>query len=373
MLTHHSNQDYNVAASEAAKLARSKFEAEINRGKTRAAAVIEQVETQIPVDRVVNNKALNFKIVMGDLKVQLGGKTELVEGFHRNALNQAAERAGIPVTYIDKLMAKGDWGRELVAENLNELYHNGEPARYLTRSVNGQVRGFLSNAYRRMDARPILESFIGAAQKVGAVPVDGYALETKIALKAVLPYIFEPVPHEVMLFGMMFETSDFGNGKLSIRSFVDRLWCTNRAIGTDDLAKVHIGGRLTEDMDLSRQTYELDTRTMASAARDVVRKSLSAPSVNLFLEGIKQANEQKIEGRAISDFLKQHKLSKGEQDAVVEAFNSPEVEMLPAGQTAWRMSNAISWIANTKVEDEERKLELMKIAGVAIEPRKKAA
>lgn len=145
MLTHHSSETYNVAASQAAKEARTKFEAEIARGKDRAVAVIEQVETQIPVDRVVNNKALNFRVEMG-----VGGKADVLEGFHRNALAQAAERAGMPLVYIDKLMTKGDWGRELLAENLNELYHNGETARYLTRSVNGEVRGFLSNAYRRM-------------------------------------------------------------------------------------------------------------------------------------------------------------------------------------------------------------------------------
>jgi hypothetical protein len=368
MLTHHESADYNVSASQAAKEARSKFEAEIERGKTRALAVIEQVERQVPVDRVVKNSALNFRVDMGKLKVEFkSGKAHVLQGFHRNALAQAAERAGMPLVYIDKLMEKGAWGRELVAENLNELYHNGEPQQFLTRSVNEEVRGFLSNAYRRMDSRPILEAFVSAATRLGALPVDGYALDTKIALKAVLPYIFEPVPHEVMLFGMMFETSDFGNGKLCIRSFVDRLWCTNRAIGSDDLAKVHVGARLTEDMELSRQTYELDTRTMASLVNDVAKKSLGPGSVNHYLEGIKQANEQKIEGRAISDFLRKHKLTKFEEDAVTKAFNSADVEMLPAGQTTWRMSNAISWIANTQVADEERKLELMKIAGTAVD------
>jgi hypothetical protein len=31
------------------------------------------------------------------------------------------------------------------------------------------------------------------------------------------------------------------------------------------------------------------------------------------------------------------------------------------------MSNAISWIANTKVEDEGRKLEVMKVAGAMLD------
>ena len=54
-------------------------------------------------------------------------------------------------------------------------------------------------------------------------------------------------------------------------------------------------------------------------------------------------------------------------EAVVDAFNSPEVEMLPPGNTTWRMSNAISWIANTKVEDEGRTLEVMKVAGAILD------
>jgi hypothetical protein len=44
------------------------------------------------------------------------------------------------------------------------------------------------------------------------------------------------------------------------------------------------------------------------------------------------------------------------------AYNSPDTYNLPAGNTTWRLSNAISWIAG-KTEDSERKLELMKLAG----------
>jgi hypothetical protein len=55
-------------------------------------------------------------------------------------------------------------------------------------------------------------------------------------------------------------------------------------------------------------------------------------------------------------------LLKSEADAVIEAYNSPDTHNLPAGNTTWRFSNAISWIAGA-TEDAERKLDLMKIAG----------
>ena len=63
MLYHHGAQDYNVAASAAASEARTKFEAEIERGKARTLAVIEQVQNQVPVDRIVPAKKLGSVLI----------------------------------------------------------------------------------------------------------------------------------------------------------------------------------------------------------------------------------------------------------------------------------------------------------------------
>jgi hypothetical protein len=59
-------------------------------------------------------------------------------------------------------------------------------------------------------------------------------------------------------------------------------------------------------------------------------------------------------------------LTKGEVDAVVQTFNSPDVENLPPGNSKWRLSNAISWVAGTLV-DADRKLDLMRLAGSVVE------
>ena len=50
------------------------------------------------------------------------------------------------------------------------------------------------------------------------------------------------------------------------------------------------------------------------------------------------------------------------QKSVVAAFDSADVINLPEGQTAWRASNAISWIAR-HTEDAEMRLELERAAG----------
>lgn len=372
MLTHHSSADYNASASAAAAEARIKLQREIDAGKERAAAVIEQIYTQVPKDSVVPAKRLTFLPDGNEMKVSYprtvdGVTGEVVEGFHRHAIGQAANRADLTIGFIDKLMdRKENWAADLAAHNLTQIY-NHDSDRYLLRSVKGQVRGFLSSAYRRMDSRPILEQFLDGIQRYGALPLDGFALETKFALKAILPHVFEPVPNEPMVIGLALQNSDFGNGKLTVAMFVERLWCTNRAISKDEISQVHLGKRLSEDLQLSQRTYELDTQTMASAAADTIENALNPDKVKGFLEGVKAANEAKVESREVLAFAKKY-LTKGEADQVVEAFASAETEMLPAGQSRWRLSNAISWIANAKIEDEGRKLEVMRVAGLALEP-----
>jgi hypothetical protein len=58
-------------------------------------------------------------------------------------------------------------------------------------------------------------------------------------------------------------------------------------------------------------------------------------------------------------------LTKGEVEQVTTAFNSPDVENLPPGNTDWRLSNALSWVAG-QTQDAERKLDFMKLAGAVI-------
>lgn len=362
MLTHHSAKDYDVAASEAATAARKHMDAQIDAGRQKAEHVINHVQTNVPEDRIAVGKKLGF--VASDNGISLILPDGVTQGLHKNALGQAAERVELPTRYVNDLIAKNQpWARELAAKNFGELFSHLNGDRFLLRSVGEEVRGFLSDKYRRLDARPILDSFIGAIQPFGALPVEGAVTDTKISIKIVLPYIFEPIPNEVMLFGAEYVNSDFGNGALTMNTFVDRLWCTNFARGESLLRQVHLGARLAENVAFSQKTYHLDTQTMASAISDMAGNALGPESVNGYLALVKAANEEKVEGREVTEWMKK-RLTKGEVEAATTAFNSPDVEMLPAGNTRWRMSNALSFIA--KKAEPERALELQRFAGEAL-------
>jgi len=363
MLVHHGTQQgYEEAASAAAESARTKLEGLIDKGRARAGAVLEQIERDMPQDAVVPAPRMEFfgNANGGRLSVRFQDQER---GIHDHALQQACERVNVPWKYAQDLRGL-DWGRDLLARNLNEMTWHQPGARYLLRSVQSEVRGFLSDRYRRLDSRPIVEAFGTAAARVGAVPVEGYALETKIAIKALLPRVFEPVPNEVMTFGVVLSNSDFGDGALSLRCFMLRLFCTNYAITDEALRQVHLGGALPSDMSFSDRTFRLDTRRSASMILDVVGSELAPERINRACDLVRQANEEKVTGASVGTFLKKH-LGVGDSDQVTAAFNSADVENLPPGQTAWRLSNAVSWVAGLE-KDERKRLDLMRVAALAL-------
>lgn len=369
MLTHHSSLDYAVAATEAAAKAKDAMDAQIRAGQAKAEQVILTVQNSVPTDRIARGSRLDFATSIDGkgINVKIPTLDGIVEEtMHRNALQQAASRVDMPLAYINSLVEHGEWGRELAVNNLRQLFGHLNGDKFLLRSVNGQVRGFLSDAYRRMDARPIMDAFIGAVQKYGAVPVDGTVTDTKVDLKVVLPYVFEPVPNEPMLIGARYGNSDFGNGLLQIALFVLRLWCTNMAVGESLLKKVHLGARIAENVAFSQRTYDLDTQTAASAVADIAEKGLGPEAVNQYVGLIKAANEQKVTGHQVGEFMAKN-LTRAEAKEATEAFNSADIEQLPAGNTKWRMSNALSFLA--KNAEPERRLELQRLAGSVLETK----
>lgn len=347
------------ATTENTNKARAILEQKIETGRVSAAGLLERIERDVPTDTIVAGRALHFK-PNGGVSVQLGECEILGVGHH--ALRQMSQRAGVPPQYVTELVENDGWQRQLACDILERHYSQSHPeSRYLARSVNGTMRGFLSDRYRRLDNRPLVEAFAEECGKVGAVPVDGTYSDTRVALKALLPQVYEPVPGEVLAFGVEWHNSDYGAGAHALRAFMLRVWCLNGATTENVMAQVHLGCRLGDDIDLSEQTYRLDTKTSVSALRDVVRGTLSERKVRQLCEGIKSANDKEIDWKSAQKKVSR-RLLKGEIAAAKQAFEGPDVYNLPAGNTAWRASNALSWVAG-QTKNPDRKLELERVAG----------
>ena len=230
------------------------------------------------------------------------------------------------------------------------------------RVVDNQVRGFLSDRYRRLNSGPIVKGLMESVAEYGAMPIKAQYMDTKFYLKFLLPHILEPIPNEVMLFGLNFRTSDFGDGKLEISGFIHRLRCTNLMMTEDGFSQVHLGGRLSDNISYSDRTYELDTQTVASATKDIVRNVFAPEYVKAKMEQIKEAHEKEVDADVVIEALrKKSRLTKEEAGEVKKLFTSADVQMLPPGQSQLRLANTLSLFAQQTEPDRE--LELEKLAG----------
>jgi len=363
----------NATQSREGRSARQILEDKISIGRASALALIERINTEMPNDSIAKGAAMRFGTRPVSEDAAEDAVPELVMGYgdkgvtiHKHALGQLSQRAGVPAQYASELANGAAWQRRLIAGVFNEHYHQGAPnTRYLIREVNGEARGVLSNKFRRLDNRPLVDAFAAECASVGAVPVDGTCSDVRVALKALVPTVYEPVPGEVMAFGVEWGNSDYGASALVLRAFMLRVWCLNGATNENALSQVHLGRGISDDIELSQRTYELDTRTSVSAMRDVVRGILAPKKIEAMCASIARAHEEKIDWKSIKGSLAK-KLHKGELKAVEDAFESQDVYNLPAGNTMWRASNAVSWIAGQKDIDADRKLDLERIAGVMV-------
>lgn len=383
-MIHHDQRNYAIAVDETAKRFQAQLEQTIHNSQHSAMSVIEKVQHETPRDVIADSQSLEFTVdgtensnavLMGLRNHQ--AKNYFCDKLHKNGLDQVAERAGVPGTYVNRLLER-PYGRELIIENLSRIYREEENKKLLVRSVDGQVRGVLSNAFKRMDSGPIIEAFAAACQSIGAVPVEGVGGDLRWALKAILPMVFQPSKkagtEELIAFGVQLSNSDFGKGTLSLNAFMTRVICTNYATLQQVLRQTHLGKRLSDDMEYSEETYRADTKVQVLAVRDMVKNVLGPDKVNALVGQIGEALETRINPKDVWGELPKMGLLKGEIDKVKELYNDGDVEVLPTGNTKARFANAISWFAKSATTPE-RRLELEEIAGQMLLPpaKEKAA
>ncbi|MFA4971198.1 MAG: hypothetical protein WC683_01205 [bacterium] len=354
---------------------RAKYEALINRGREEAVNTLTRIEAERPQDFLVPTDAFRFRAnAHNKLEVALGrnGDTRVL-AVHPHALDQGVSKTNImgQTTARRLLDQEQPWSTDLLADALNRIYTNIDRERLLFRAVGDQVRGILSDRYRCLDSGPIFEHFVRAMQGFGAVPTDGHVYDTKVTLTMTLPTIFDPVPTDprgLCVVGATLKNSDFGAGALDLRLFVLRVWCLNGAMRQDAFRQVHLGRRLDEDFAFSDETRRLDTQASISAMGDVIGALMRPERINEEMALLRRASETEIDVAALFQQLRKvGSVSKSEEKALVGVFNTPDVEMLPPGNTLWRASNAISLFAQDQEVSADRALELQILAGSVLD------
>ena len=286
---------------------------------------------------------------------------------HANAIGQLADRMGIPQRYLRTLAAGEQWQVALAATMLNE--HSGwtQRSRVLVRAVGTQVRGVLSDSYRRLNSVEILTAFIQEASQQGAVVSDAYMNDTKVWAETILPQpLIVPTAKNgnvVIFAGARFSTSDYGDGAVDMRSFLLNGACLNGMVRESVMKQVHLGSKLPDNMRLSQQTYELDTKTTVSAVKDLTSGLFSHETLLQKAYEIQGASEIEVDlDHELRKLTGSGALLKQEGNEVQKILlrNDPE-DGVQGAATLWKLTQAIT--AHARELTPERSRELHEISG----------
>lgn len=286
---------------------------------------------------------------------------------HDNAIGQLADRMGIPQRYLRGLAGGEPWAMTLAAQILNE--HSGwtQRSRVLVRAVGQQVRGVLSDSYRRLNSVEILTAFVQEAAGQGAVISDAYMNDTKIWAETILPQpLVIPTAKNgnVIIFaGARFSISDYGDGAVDMRAFLLNGACLNGMVRESVMKQVHLGSRLPDNLQLSNKTYELDTQTTVSAVRDLTKGLFSRETLERKAYEIQGASEIEVDPeKEIQKLTKNGQLLKQEGKEVEKILmkNDPE-DGVEGAATLWKLTQAIT--AHARELTPERSRELHEISG----------
>ena len=329
----------------------------------------------------VNLKANDRKPVVtfsanGAVNMEFQECTEGVYDFHHfslhdNAVGQLAAKMGIPTRYLKDLAAGKEWQRGLASRILNEHCENTERSRMLVRCVGDEVRGVLSDSYRRLNSIDILTAFVREATEEGAVVADALYTDTKMFVETLLPMPIEiPTAKNgtVVLFaGARFSTSDFGDGALDMRAFLLNGACLNGMVRESMMRQIHLGAKLPDSLALSEETYRLDTATSVSAVRDLTRGLYSKENIMAKAIEIQKAADIDVDfQKEITRLVKGGSMLKAEGEEVEKILmrNNPD-DGVQGGSSLWKLTQAIT--AHAREVEPLRARELQEISGALLD------
>ena len=316
----------------------------------RIGEVIQQIEKE--------DKFLGDQLVQTDrFKFEAGEKGMIInygdqrQGINKYATRQIANRFGIPTPYLNRLN-ESEWGSSLAADIMNRHARESEPQRLLIRSVDDTVRGVLSDSYKRIQSMAVFMAFLQAATAKNAKLYDAAIDETKSFIEVIVPEIVQiDTPNNGivnMIMGAELRNSDFGDGRLNLRTFMMNVICLNGMIGQKFLNEVHRGSRLPENLVLSEATYQKETDVQASLITDSMNHLFDPENMKREFKRIENASAEEMDFDKGIEQLKRTK-HYGESELTLlsqKLMNNREEDGVQGKNTKWKFVQGLTAVAN---------------------------
>lgn len=292
-----------------------------------------------------------------------------VESFklHPNAIVQTGDKLGMNSTYLKNLAYSGEgWKHRLAAHSLNEFKAHTPRARVLVRAVGDEVRGVLSDHYKRIDSQVLYRTFITSTQENGMQLIDANYDGLQGYLEAVYPRVFNvPTPRNgdvFMAFGARMRTGDFGTSPYELAFFAFQTVCYNGMTRQTSIKQIHLGGRLPDDVEYAKETLIRESRYISSRAKDEIGHIMNRRNIEDYVGKIQNASRTQVDLDKEFKALAKGKMNKSEIEILKKVITNNRIEDGMQGEnTQFKLSQAVGRVG-VLLEDGNRKRELDDLA-----------
>ena len=291
-------------------------------------------------------------------------RLEVTEHAHR----QIAGRLQIPWKFYFRMLEDHP---DIVIDSVNKLFER-EPGTRLLRTMDGKLRAFLSNRYKRIDNDEVLSSALPAIVKgdLETTMLSSQVTDRNLYVKCLLtgdgmqqeigrtrdgsPDIVRP--------GFILKNSEIGTGSLSVSAFFFRNFCYNGCVygKTDafEFKRTHLGGALIEGADfevMSDKSKKLEDEAILSQVNDVMHAIATPEFVDMMgnkLRSLKGGDTIKNPVPAVELLAKENGLTQVESDQVLQNLIEDR------DYSRWGVVNAVTKVANEDVVSYDRASDL---------------
>ncbi len=286
-----------------------------------------------------------------------------------HAHTQIASRLKIPKAYYDRMLENDP---ALLAGNVNAWFQR-EPETRMVRTLDHDVRGFLSDRYRPLDNLDLADATLPVLNDVGANVESCELTETRLYIKCVLPGLQAEVKGsrqvgDVVQAGIVISNSEVGSGALRVEPMVYRLICLNGMISADrGMRKYHLGRKNEGEGDveemLTDTTREKRDDAFWHTIRDVVRGAFNAEHFQGLVDRLSEAASEPLTGdpvKCVEVAADRFALNEGQRSGVLR-------HLIEGGDLSrWGMVNAITRTGNDQDVYEEA-TDLERLGGAILE------
>lgn len=293
-----------------------------------------------------------------ELGFQTSNEEELFGGpLTETGHDQIGQYCKIPAKYYDAMRAHPG----LLAQNVAH-WLNISSDRRMIRTLDGEIRGFLSDSYRRLDNYDLAQAVLPILKEAGAQIESCDITARRFYIKAVTEKVQDEIRTsknvgEVVWAGVEIVNSEIGYGTLAINPMAYELSCKNGNIAPKyGMRKYHVGRKEEEmaQIEFSNETKKADDKAFWLKCRDLIKHSLSETTFKMITADMQRAAGIKIllPEKAIELASTTYEFNQGEKDGILgHLINGGDMTNFGFGRAVTRMAQDVeSYDRSTELE-----------------------